>query len=119
MTTSSNEDAVNGLFLEVWSGFVPIEFRLAPRDVCSQSSPQPFFVLASRFAYLPSVAQEAVEYFKDFVFDIPSELWFECNHSGGLKCNIPIGCLFDLFSGWEVEGGGCSVDNSCPLSGLS
>lgn len=47
-----------------WKGRIPIMFVLA-EDEASEVTPTPFFSLASRYSYLPSVSRAAVESFKE------------------------------------------------------
>jgi hypothetical protein len=65
---------------EIWSGFIPIEFTIAPTDLTSSTPPESFFKLCSRMSYLSQVSVDAIEYLRNYAVDIPSDIWFE--HDG-------------------------------------
>lgn len=94
----------------VWTGSIRTEFCLADSDNTSLIVPPIFHALVSRISYLPVIAHEigAVDCFRSFVVDVDSsnEIWFEYNGKP-LKCNIPVGVLFDLFvpngiDAWDI-----------------
>jgi hypothetical protein len=101
---------------ELWRGKVPIELILDPSAVVAHMPPDPVFMLASRYSYLPSIAFEIIEAFRLYAIDLNSTVWFEAisstneddlnldailphNSSQGnfLRVNLPVGVLFDLF----------------------
>jgi autophagy-related protein 5 len=127
---SSGTDTVAGATItrlrsSLWRGHIPIELCLdsaaiaAPAGIC----PESVFILASRNAYLPAVAEVAVEVFRMHAIELNSNVWFEsgCNATGDfmppssgqqqqdakgtqfLRVNLPIGVLFDLFGGQDWD----------------
>lgn len=89
---------------DIWEGCIPIEFVCCKHDIgvsddkCVGNVPS-FFVLASRYSYLPVVACEFINDLKSrIVVDmLDANLWFE-SEGQKLKSNIPIGVLCDLLS---------------------
>jgi hypothetical protein len=67
----------------LWIGRVPIELSLSEDDLSDFVPPDSFFVLASRFSFLPVVAVEAIESFQNSTIDYSLDVWFEYN-------NIPL-----------------------------
>lgn len=93
---SSVLDGKKLLAQELWNGNIPIQFCLAASDISATIAPDPYYCVASRFAYLPAVSEDIVSYYRTYAVDVASVVWFE--HQGiPLKANLPIGHLYDMF----------------------
>lgn len=80
-----------------WGGQIPLTFVLAAADVAQLHPPPARYVMASRMAYLPRLAEEAIQSFRQAV--APSgggsqNVWFEA-YGIPLKWQVPMGVLVD------------------------
>ena len=93
--------AMDSLEEAVWEGHVPLRFVMDPCDLASSIEPPPVYVIASRMSYLPLVALEIVDHFRSYAVELVSDVWFEVQdhryNNIPLKCNTPIGVLYDLY----------------------
>jgi len=81
--------------IEIWNGFIPIEFSLAESDLSATESPDPYYTSVSRYSYISAAAEDVVSFFRTSAVDLSSHVWFE--YQGvPLRANVPIGCLFDM-----------------------
>jgi hypothetical protein len=92
LATGGNSEIMEKL---LWDGKIPIEFNIFQSDIASIATPDPLFILGSRYSYLLAVASEVVDIFRLCAIELTSDVWFS---SGGtpLRPNLPIGVLFDL-----------------------
>ncbi len=92
---------MDSLEVAVWEGSLPLCFLLDPRDLASSIEPPPVYINASRMSYLPLVALDIVDHYRAFAVELVSDVWFEVldhrNNLVPLKCNVPIGVLYDLY----------------------
>eukprot|EP01137_Pigoraptor_chileana_P012787 Opistho-2@65522 len=79
---------------QIWEGKIPIVFNLAPNEVTSDETPEPYYILAPRSSYLPLVTERVRKHFQPLIPDCEDEMWFD--YAGQpLKWHYPIGVLFD------------------------
>jgi len=90
----------------VWNAVIPIELKLAPDDLATPVSPDPYYLLAPRIGYLPIVTSIAESYFLEHVASRFDGMWFKCNNIP-LKWHLPVGVLYDLYGEgklpWSIE----------------
>ncbi|XP_022655162.1 autophagy protein 5-like [Varroa jacobsoni] len=97
---------------KVWSGQIPVCFRLAAQDCSSIEAPDPFFIMLPRISYLPFIWEKVQRYFSPFVAEEhrSSQLWLETpinttsvlSGSVMLRWHLPIGLLYDLHGGGKL-----------------
>ena len=95
--------ATADLITLTWGGQIPIMFVLAAADVAQLHPPAPRYVMGSRMAYLPRLAEEAIASFRLAV--APSgggsqNVWFEAS-GVPLKWQLPMGVLVDAVRGYQ------------------
>ena len=79
-----------------WSGRVAVHFHLDGNEVAAASAPPPPLIrLLPRHAYLPVVAEAALELHRDLLPPGEDATWFSFN-GVPMKWQIPVGVLFDL-----------------------
>jgi len=82
---------------EVWKGLIPVVFTLTSNEITTLEPPEPYYILAPRMSYLPSVTSSVQNHFLLASPPIKNEIWFEYKGKP-LKWQYPIGVLFDLLS---------------------
>ncbi|XP_023341359.1 autophagy protein 5 isoform X2 [Eurytemora carolleeae] len=92
---------------EVWEGRIPTVFNLAQEDIQDNEAPDPFYLLIPRMSYLPLATVKVKKYFSKYVGtdasqDSNMEIWFDYKGTP-LKWHHPIGALFDLFKGGNLD----------------
>lgn len=82
---------------EVWSSEVPLMFVLHERELVTNKSPFPFYMMLPRMSFLHISAVDLVR--KHFLSFAPNEdeIWFECN-GNPVKWYYPVGVLFDVYT---------------------
>jgi len=63
----------------VWCGSVCLEVTLSESDISSNDNPEPVFVHAPRFSFLPATLADVVVHFRQHAIEFSSDVWFEAN----------------------------------------
>lgn len=87
----------------VWSGSLPLEFRLASGDCRSFDESEPYLIQTSRLSYLGFLIDRLHTFFTTDLVDqeaTAQDAWVEFE-GVPLKWHYPIGLLYDLYSGAE------------------
>ena len=71
--------------LELWKGKVRLEFLLLEADVTISAPTDPVMVLASRYSYLPIIAEDVIRSFQQRTIEFSSDIWFEDTTGIALK----------------------------------
>lgn len=94
---SASDISINlALREQIWNGCVPVLFDMATNEVINKKDPVSIFLLLPRISYLPLVTEKVHNHFATYAPALSDGMWFEFN-GNLLKCNFPIGVLYDLY----------------------
>ena len=115
--STATPTAKDGFFQNVWEGRIPVIFELAYNEVTTMKPPEPALKLVPRMSYLPLLAVDVVEHFREKYAppmlgkqdsgEDPSRVmfrnvWFE-SKGQPLRWHLPVGVLFDATGNFETD----------------
>eukprot|EP01089_Gocevia_fonbrunei_P018571 TRINITY_DN630_c0_g2_i2.p1 TRINITY_DN630_c0_g2~~TRINITY_DN630_c0_g2_i2.p1 ORF type:complete len:296 (+),score=56.84 TRINITY_DN630_c0_g2_i2:61-888(+) len=84
----------------IWNGAIPIVFNISSNEITQYDSPDPYYILAPRGTYLPTLTETVQEHFKLATVAIVDDMWFT-HKDIPIKWHLPVGVLFDLLGSPE------------------
>jgi hypothetical protein len=79
---------------EVWSGYIPVVFALAPEDNVTHEAPAPLYCMLPRCSYLAFSEPDVRSHFCENIPQVDDGIWFDFQRAP-LKWHLPVGVLFD------------------------